>query len=170
MPRSYKKFKNEVKEVLLKEIAKSNITKILDVGPGEGTYAKLLAPIKMDACEVFEKYIIKYNLREMYNTVFHSNIVGFDFSNYEFLIIGDVLEHLTVEEAQSIVNEIDKTGKKCMIAVPYSYVQGIVHGNVNEIHVQDDLTPAIMNERYPSLKLVYGNTKYGYYVNFETAE
>ncbi|MCK9576030.1 MAG: class I SAM-dependent methyltransferase [Candidatus Pacearchaeota archaeon] len=166
MPQSYGSYKKQVKEYLIDTFEKNNITKILDVGPGKGTYAKLLAPYKLDACEVFEKYIIKYKLSEIYNKVTHSNIVDFDFSEYEFLIFGDILEHLTIEDATRIIDEMNSKGQKCLVAVPYSYVQGIAYGNTHEIHIQDDLTIENMTERYPSLKLIYGNKKYGYYVNF----
>jgi hypothetical protein len=31
--------------------------------------------------------------------------------------------------------------------------------------LQPDLTPKIMTERYPQLKLLIGNDRYGYYIN-----
>jgi hypothetical protein len=52
-----------------------------------------------------------------------------------------------------------------MIAVPYLYEQGEEFGNIHETHLQPDLTPEIMLERYPDLKLIYGDENYGYYGN-----
>ena len=43
--------------------------------------------------------------------------------------------------------------------------QGEHEGNVHETHLQPDLTPAVMETRYPELKLLYANQYYGYYVN-----
>ena len=45
---------------------------LLDVGAGAGTYAKLLAddrPARLTALEVFEPYVEKYALRELYDEV-----------------------------------------------------------------------------------------------------
>jgi len=53
-----------------------------------------------------------------------------------------------------------------MIAVPFLYEQGEWEGNVYETHHQPDLTPAIMQERYPELNLLIGDNAYGYYVNY----
>ena len=52
------------------------------------------------------------------------------------------------------------------MAVPYLWEQGPEFNNPYEIHLQPDLTPEIMSERYPSLKLLFGNEGYGYYINY----
>ena len=41
--------------------------------------------------------------------------------------------------------------------------QGICEDNVYEIHLQPDLTPTNMLERYPRLTLLCANDLYGYY-------
>ena len=51
-----------------------------------------------------------------------------------------------------------------IVAIPYEMEQGIAEDNVYEIHKQPDLTPENVLERYPMLKLLYKNSKYGYYV------
>jgi hypothetical protein len=38
--------------------------------------------------------------------------------------------------------------------------------NVHETHLQPDLTPEIFLERYPMMKLLVGDDKYGYYINY----
>jgi hypothetical protein len=48
--------------------------------------------------------------------------------------------------------------------------QDICEDNVYEIHKQPDLTPEIVLERYPMLKLLYKNSKYGYYVKDDAYE
>jgi hypothetical protein len=79
--------------------------------------------------------------------------------------MGDILEHLTVEDAKSILHKIKVNNQGVMIAVPYLYEQGEEFGNIHETHLQPDLTPEIMLERYPDLKLIYGDENYGYYGN-----
>ena len=42
--------------------------------------------------------------------------------------------------------------------------QGEHEGNMHETHLQPDLTPDIMKQRYSDLELLYGNNFYGYYI------
>jgi hypothetical protein len=51
-------------------------------------------------------------------------------------------------------------------AVPYLFEQGEEYGNIYEKHQQADLTPAIFLERYPMMRLLFGDENYGYYVNY----
>jgi autotransporter strand-loop-strand O-heptosyltransferase len=56
-----------------------------------------------------------------------------------------------------------------MVAIPYTMEQdGEEYGNVYETHLQPDLTPDIMKQRYPQLVSLYTNQWYGYYVSEET--
>lgn len=75
------------------------------------------------------------------------------------------MEHLSVEDAQWLMNFLKIKGKQYLVAVPYVMEQGEYEGNVHETHLQPDLTPEIMLERYHDLELLYGNNFYGYYTN-----
>lgn len=165
MPGSYNYFKIQIRYFFRKTLPSSN--KILDVGPGIGTYYDLLNDIgyDMDCVEIFTPYIKKYKLKEKYNNVYEGSIVDFDFSKYDCIILGDILEHLTVDDAKKILKTITKNKQKCLVAVPYEMEQGESEGNIYETHLQPDLTPKIMLERYPDLKLLIGNDLYGYYIN-----
>ena len=165
MARSYEYGKKEIKKYLQK-IYNRNST-ILDVGAGEGTYYNLLSDWfinKIDAVEIFKPNIDEYKLEEKYNQVFNADIRGFRYPYYDIIIFGDIIEHLEVNEAQEVLKYAYSRCKEMIVAVPYKYEQGIVNNNIYEIHKQDDLTPKIMEERYPFLKLLYGNDEYGYYV------
>ena len=163
MPFSKSAFKKEIREYFYSTFKDKNM-RILDVGPGAGTYAQLLAPdFKMDAVEIFEPYIATYNLRNLYNTVHLADIRDFDVSNYDYLIMGDVLEHLSYEDSIKLLNRVKD--KKYLVAVPYLYPQGAYYGNIHETHLQPDLTEEIVIQRY-NLKKLYGNTKYGYFINY----
>jgi len=165
MPYSYSKFKKEVQELILKNIKPDAI--ILDVGAGSGCYSDLLFSTypRMDAIEIFENYISMFNLETKYNNVIRGNILDYDFDVYDFLIMGDVLEHMTVEDAKWMMNKIESNGQSVLVAVPYMYEQGSEFGNEHETHLQPDLTHEVVLQRYPNLKLVYGDSNYGYYVN-----
>lgn len=150
--------------------------KILDVGPGAGMYSTLLScfsPIlgyslgfKLDGLEIFEPYIYRFDLPLKYSNVYLGDIRTFNFSNYDYIILGDVLEHLNTTDAQELIDKINFNNQKCLVAVPYLWEQGIEEDNIYEIHLQPDLTPEIMLERYPSLQLLFGNEGYGYYINY----
>ena len=150
--------------------------KILDVGPGAGMYSALLSGFshvlgyslnfKLDCLEIWEPYVDQFNLRNFYENVYIGDIRSFDFSKYDYIILGDVLEHVNTEDAQNIINTINKNNQKCLVAVPYLWEQGPEFNNPYEIHLQPDLTPEVMTERYPSLKLLFGNEGYGYYINY----
>lgn len=165
MPYSSEAFKGEIKQHIFRN---NNIgTKFLDVGAGAGRYGRMLGDFfYIDGLEVHEPYIEKFNLHELYNNVYNVNILAFDFSNYDYIIMGDILEHIPKYEAMSLVKKINDAGKKLLVAVPYMYEQGEYDGNVHEIHHQADLTHEIFLERYPCMHLLYKDEGYGYYINY----
>jgi SAM-dependent methyltransferase len=142
--------------------------RILDVGAGAGLNLDMLKDRyeNIDCIEIFEPYIETYNLRNRYKKVYNQNVVDFDhFDDYDLIIMGDVLEHLTVEDSIKVLERIDKTKSEVFIQVPYQYVQGIENNNVYEIHIQDDLTREIMEERYGKyLKLLHEQSYLGIYI------
>lgn len=164
MPNSYSYFKSDVKQWFIDNVPPG--TRILDVGPGQGTYADLLKHLgyKMDAVEVWAPYVDQFDLKSKYDNVYISDICDFDIEGYDFIILGDVLEHLIVENAKNLIKKIDSCSIKTMVAVPYRMPQdGAEYGNEYETHLQEDLTPEVMLERYPSLELKFANEFYGYY-------
>jgi autotransporter strand-loop-strand O-heptosyltransferase len=165
MPTSYNYFKDDIKQYLVENLSKN--AKILDAGPGIGTYSTLLKDygFDIDAVEIYEPYVEKYNLRDKYKNVFVQSIVGFDITPYDFVILGDVLEHICTEDAQVLINSIISQNKGCLVAIPYMMEQGEHEGNIHETHLQPDLTLEVMEQRYPNLQLIYGNEYYGYYTN-----
>ena len=164
---SYEWGKDKVREYLISKF-KSN-AKILDVGAGCGTYWNLLHnDFKyIDAVEIFKKNIINYNLKHKYHRVYNTDIRCFNFNNYDVIIFGDILEHLTVEEARKVLDYAIKHCKELIVAVPYELEQDEVDGNIYEKHLQPDLTKKIMKERYPMLKELISNDIYGYYIKNE---
>lgn len=166
MPYSYTLFKDEVKNHLINNVSSSAF--ILDVGPGCGTYSHLLKEHfpYMDAIEIFENYIEQFDLHNKYSNVIVGDIREFDFSHYDYIILGDVLEHLSVYDAKVILNTIQENSIKCLVAVPYQYEQGTYMDNVHETHLQPDLTHDLFLHRYPMMKLLVGDDKYGYYINY----
>jgi hypothetical protein len=165
MPYSSEAFKDEIKRHIF---SKNNVgTKMLDVGVGAGRYGRMLGDFfYIDAVEIYAPYIERFNLHELYKNVYNVNILAFDVSPYDYIIMGDILEHIPKYEAMNLVAKINSAGKKLLVAVPYMYEQGESEGNVHEIHHQADLTHEIFLERYPCMKLLYKDDGYGYYINY----
>tara|TARA_R110000796_G_scaffold127114_9_gene242272 strand:- start:651 stop:1322 length:672 start_codon:yes stop_codon:yes gene_type:complete len=168
MPTSYPHYKKHIQLYFQNEINKKS--KILDVGPGMGTYSNLLRELgfNIDCIEIYAPYVTKYNLSEKYDSVHIGDIMDFDISNYDFIILGDILEHLDTDDAHSLMKLIKDQNKKCLVAVPYLMEQGTHEGNAHEAHLQPDLTPTVMKHRYPELSILIGNQFYGYYINDDT--
>jgi hypothetical protein len=82
------------------------------------------------------------------------------------LILGDVLEHLSIEDAQNLLSDLTLKNIYCMVAVPYQMEQEAVGGNIYEIHKQSDLTIYNFTDRYPLMKPFKMNGFYGLYLNY----
>jgi hypothetical protein len=166
MPYSYSKYKEEYKQHMLSNF-NTNI-KILDAGAGSGAYWDLLSSNYkwIFALEIYTPYIQMFDLNSKYINVFEADIRTFDISIYDYIILGDIIEHLSIKDATELLERIHNSGQKCLVAVPYEFEQGEEYGNIHEIHKQPELTPNIMLERYPMLTLLFGDTHYGYYINY----
>jgi 2-polyprenyl-3-methyl-5-hydroxy-6-metoxy-1,4-benzoquinol methylase len=167
VPTSYPYFKDDVKVHLVSIL--STTDRILDVGAGSGGYAHLLRPelTNIDAVEIWEPYVERFNLTPLYKQIFIENIVTFKrLADYNYIIFGDVLEHLAVEDAHHLLTTITMLEIKCLVAVPYQYEQGAYDDNVYETHLQPDLTHDIFLNRYPYMQLFAKNHIYGYYINY----
>lgn len=129
---------------------------ILDIGCGHGFYYKLLSDhfTKFDAVEIWEPYINEYNLENMYDNVYNVNIMDFEFDYYDIIIMGDILEHLSREDAVILLNRLKDKCKELIVVVPYFLPQNEVFGNKYEIHLQPDLSDEIMEQYYPMLELI----------------
>lgn len=132
---------------------------ILDVGACDGNWRRKLPEYpNMDAVEAY-----KPNLENLwgYRKVFHADIRNFEYEDYDLIIFGDIIEHLTVPEAQIVLEYAAQRCDDMIVAVPYMYEQGALYGNPYEVHLQPDLTPENFKERYPGLEVLL-DTGYRY--------
>ena len=162
--KSFNTFDNEIRDFVLRNFPAKD-TPILDVGAGPGKFRKLLFDFTcVDAIEVFQRYVDEYELERMYRRVMVYDATktnGNVYNRYKLVIMGDMLEYLTVSQARKVLSKIKGT---VLVAVPYEYSQEAVNDNPHEEHQQDDLTHAIFIERYPGFKLLVQNEEYGIYV------
>ena len=137
----------------------------LDVGACNGVWYDLLGNyLKMDAVEIFWPNIIVHDLPAKYEQVIYGNILDYKYEWYDLIIFGDVIEHMTVEDAKKVLAYAWPRCKDMIVAVPYEYEQDEIYGNKWEKHIQPDLTPKVFAERYPDLELFYDTGhQYAYY-------
>lgn len=135
---------------------------VLDVGAGDGKWKGLLPEFpNMDAVEIYEPNAKKL---EGYRKVYTADIRGFEYESYDLIIFGDVIEHLSVEDAQAVLEYAKPRCRDMVVAVPFLYPQGEMYGNPNEVHIQDDLTAELFEERYPGFEVLHDTPlNYCYY-------
>lgn len=133
---------------------------VLDVGACDGLWRRLLPEYTMDAVEAYAP-----NMERLtgYRAAIHADIRFFRFDWYDLIIFGDVIEHLTVEDAKALFEYTIPRCRDMIVAVPFLYPQGAIYGNPYEVHQQPDLTPEIFNERYPGFEPVVLFDNYCYY-------
>ena len=133
----------ETKPFVLEKALRNKVKTIIDVGAGLGTYSdyfrrKNYRPI-IDAVEVWEPYIVEFKLRNKYRKVYHEDVRNFSKFNHDLVIFGDVLEHMTPDEAFDVWMKASKGCKYGVICIPIiHYHQDAINGNPYEVHVKDD--------------------------------
>ena len=113
--------------------------------------------------EIFKPNITKHNLRKKYRKVYNLDICDFEYAWYDLIIFGDVIEHMTVQDAQMVLRYACPRCKDMIIAVPYLWSQPEIYGNKWERHIQNDLTDEIFHIRYPGFENIIKFNDYGYY-------
>lgn len=171
MPRSDKEGKNEIAE-WCREL--TDIKKIVDIGAGSGTYAKMFRKLRLfqDATlvgiEAWEPYIEEYALKERYHEVILSDVRKVDFSAlapFDLVIMGDVLEHITKEEAIEVVNAVSKITRYAIISIPIiHYPQDEYEGNPYEVHVKDDWSHKEVLETFSNFEKTFEGKVIGCYL------
>lgn len=173
MPRSYKDFKENVVSFMVSRLSSAD-TRVLDLGAGDGTFGSLIRSRfpNTDAVEIWAPYVERFALREKYRKVFvmRADELPREEVSDSAIVIGDMLEHLSVGESRRLIrNLIDFGARLIVIVVPWLYEQGpehpsvISYGNPYEVHQQPDLTHELFLERYPQLTPLIWNERCGVY-------
>lgn len=171
MPGSYRYFDPQALSWLNDHFSPSSI--LLDVGPGQGKWGRYMqGSCTMDAVEPFYPYIYQFKLREVYRRVFNTTIQQFvlqenpcEGQHYDLAIFGDIIEHLSVEDAQTVLGYFHQAGTKLLVQVPYLYKQGKLAPEDYEDHRQEDLTHELMSRRYPMLIPLIRDDAMGVYID-----
>lgn len=126
---------------------------ILDVGAGDGKWRRLLP--EYPYMEAAEAYMPNADRLTGYSRVHRAEIQYMEYLWYDLIIFGDVIEHMTPQDAQAVLGYAWPRCRDLIVAVPFRYEQGALDGNPYERHIQDDLTPEIVAERYPALAVLH---------------
>jgi predicted TPR repeat methyltransferase len=127
----------------------STIKTVVDIGPGSGTYVKLIredAQCCVDATwigvEIWKPYIEEFELESRYNQVLNQDVRTVDWValNPDVVIAGDVLEHMTKQDAVALVDRILQVSKTLIVSIPIRHMPQDEHAypNPHEAHIKDD--------------------------------
>lgn len=136
---------SENKEIVLewKQAIKPKV--VVDIGIGEGTYAKLARDFENNdeiwlGIEIFYPYVLQFDLEKFYHKIIISDVRYVDLSlvheKPDLVIIGDVLEHMKKDEAKDVLVRLVEWAKNVIISVPLvHFEQGEHFGNPFETHI-----------------------------------
>lgn len=139
----------EGKDWSLERFEKIRPDTVCDVGPGEGTYAKLLRPahrgLWWTAVEIHKPYIRRYGLKntakrkDMYDEVHNldARVAPDHLFHRDLVIFGDVLEHMARGDAVDLLHKAEAVGAwNILVSLPIVEApQGEVDGNPHEEHL-----------------------------------
>lgn len=138
MPFSSENGKKYIKDIVSRLPHES----ILDVGAGCGTYGKMFPNSHKTGVEVWPAYIDKYGLNDIYDDLHVGDARSWHPPTYyDVAFAGDVLEHMTREEAFALFTKLQFSADTVVISIPLGhYPQGEYEGNPYEAHVVDNWT------------------------------
>ena len=143
--------------------------KVLDIGAGSGAYPALyrdtLKNCKWVGVEIWEPYKIKYELEKQYDTLLIGDARQMKFNYYDVCFLGDVLEHMTKQEAVSLVNKLKESCTNIVISIPIvTYEQGTMRGNPYEAHIKPDWSHKEVVKTFSNIKEFWTGQTIGVYL------
>jgi len=171
MQRSSKEGKEQIKE-WISTIAPIH-QKILDVAVGQGTYHTLFNDLEnLNNChwtgiEIWPRWIKKFALVEKYDSFFQEDVREFNYTQLgrvDIAFAGDVLEHMTKDEAIILADKILEVSDNLIVSIPIVYMpQGADGGNPYEIHVKPDWSHSEVLETFSHIKRSWAGKEIGVY-------
>ena len=116
---------------------------IVDVGPGVGTYARLLAGPdvkRIVGIEVWEPYVHTYRLHDYYDELIIGDVRTAAIPATDVVILGDVAEHMTAAEALDVWQRCAEAARRAVyLSIPIvHYPQQPIEDNPYEVHIEED--------------------------------
>lgn len=150
------------------ELAAAGPLTVLDIGPGVGTYAKLLAglPIeRMLAIEAWAPYVETYRLRDHYDEVVVGDAREVDLPDCDVVVLGDVVEHMTREQGLELWRRAAEAARLAVyLSIPIvHYPQHEIEGNPYEVHVEEDWSHDLVLEHFEGIGASWVGSEVGVY-------
>lgn len=170
MPFSSNNGKKWTQRLLDRIIIARGSTHVIDIGPGSGTYSKLLERSRKfshwTGVEVWQPYVDKYALHTLYDEiVVEDSRRWLPPRRYDVAIAGDVIEHMTKDEAVELYNKMLSCSDIVLMSIPIvHYPQGEYDGNPYEAHVKDDWSHAEVLETFDDLVIYFVEGDIGVYI------
>lgn len=146
---------------------------VVDVGPGEGTYARLAREVtpgcRWIGVEAWGPYVTEYGLFDAYDWVIVADVRHLDpytvVRQPDLVILGDVLEHMTQLEARGVLARMRDWARHVLVSVPLAHHdQDAVAGNWYEIHREHWTAEQMRRELGPGLEDCWEGDVLGYYL------
>ena len=163
MPGSSPEGKKESAELIKQYVAPFEFKRVLDIGPGRGTYA--VDPmfvdiwdehdVVLDCIEIWPEYINTFNLQKIYELVIcqdvrclHTNLLP----EYDLVILGDVIEHMSLDTGVSVFKNLLLSSRYVLISTPsvtpYHQQETEYSTNPHEEHHYNQLLPSEVIENF----------------------
>jgi len=132
------------KEWVLEKIKQIKPRHILDVGTGSGVLEEIVRKnfersIRIDGIEAWAPYVEEFRLMERYDNLFNVDARQWPAWDYDLVMFGDVLEHMSESDSVKLWDQMSKQAKNAIITIPIiHYPQGASFGNPYEIHHEED--------------------------------
>lgn len=137
---------DEGKEVIanwLHEIAPKTV---IDVGPGQGVYARIARhvdpAVRVIGVEVFFPSVREYELRRLYSDIVIADVRWLSWDRLvnkfspDVVILGDVLEHMRRDEAIEVMDALSWRNIPALVSLPIvDWPQDEIDGNPFEAHL-----------------------------------
>lgn len=143
---------------------------VVDVGVGEGTYAKLMRPhhqARWIGVEAWGPYIGQYGLTDLYDIVHVADARLVDwtwFLTTDLFILGDVLEHMPARHASVLLDRIKWVATNLIVSIPVLHLdQDAVNGNPFERHIDHWTYEAMLDELQPGVVDTWRGDVLAYY-------
>lgn len=147
----------ENKPWALEKIREIDPKTVLDCGAGAGTYLDLIKAnlgyqTIVVGVEAWYPYIIKYDLEDRYDILYPIDVRDMASFQYDLVILGDILEHMSEDDAVLLWNRISEEAKYALISIPIiHYEQGAINDNPYEVHVEEDWTTEKVLQKFSNI-------------------
>lgn len=140
MPVSFDSGKSYIRNI----VGRVKHERMLDIGCGCGTYAKMFPEARWTGIEIWEPYIDEYSLKEFYDEIILADARSVRIASlgrFDVAILGDILEHMEKNEAQDLLERIKAIADTVILSIPIGYhPQDECNDNPYEKHITDNWT------------------------------